>query len=728
MQLRYDYYIQQIRGNQMKTISTFFIAMLLIASNALADGENNYLKASYSAYSTNDSNIVLAGGLSDESLYTATNLNIAEGTSETFQLEVDNKTELLDVQMNTTARLVYYFTNKKVTIYEFGATTALRTISIDNDSPFFGVSSDGMKIYSYDNKQDYVSIFDATNGERLDRFFVNSFADNYKLGFFNSDKDEFWLKNGTELYVWSIEQKTQVGNITIPDKSKNFKFVNYGNNLVYSVEGELVLTKSSDGDKIYSKDFELSDIDSYDFSPNMNYVVVSDFSTFIVYDLIEHEIKVDSRNPNVVDQNLPFYLYANNDFSKVVAREDVNLYCSRSLESPITDYTYYIYNAENHNKIVSAPFGHIPRPENAIVSKDSKLLLLSGENLYGHITNALVDSEENFIKYINVGGYPVTFLEDNNRIAFMEGGKFKVYNIETEQYEREFETGVLDYSEVYYFANGDGRLVITNDVEIIVYDYTTFNILYTFNYSQLGIEPTDISFDNNSTINVYSLKRIHKFNAYTGESSDTPITNMDPTNKLVDVSISGRYLLFKKESNEFMVYDSEMKNELYSKDLSGIGHDIKTLSAGFYGNHEIMWIRFENNPIDRDPVVVIYDFVADKTEEMFGDQEPIISNDGSLYYSHYCPTKYEIGTIRDPQTSVETTTAITGSVYPNPASDFIKLDLNASSLNSSVEIYDAYGKQVMSVIYTGEDIDISILTAGVYFVKTGARTHKFVKM
>jgi hypothetical protein len=113
---------------------------------------------------------------------------------------------------------------------------------------------------------------------------------------------------------------------------------------------------------------------------------------------------------------------------------------------------------------------------------------------------------------------------------------------------------------------------------------------------------------------------------------------------------------------------------------------------------------------------------------MLGDREPIISDDGSLYYSHYCPTKYEIGSIRDPQSSVETTTAITSTVYPNPASDFIKLDMNVSTMNSSIEIFDAYGKQVMSAIYTGEYIDISKLTAGVYFVKTDSGTYKFVKM
>jgi len=712
----------------MKTISTLFLLFTLIVSNATADGENNFQRVSYTAYSTNDSNLVLVGGLYDEYLYVATNLNIATGTSETFQLEVDNSTELLDVQMNTRARLVYFFTYKKVTIYEFGATTALRTITIDNDGPYFGVSSDGTKIYSYDNKQDYVSVFDALTGERLYRFFVNSFPDNNKIGFFNSDEDKFYLKNGAELYVWSIELLAQVGTIIVPVSSNNFKFIDYGNTLVYTIDGELVLNNSSDGDKIYSKDFGLSKIGSYEFSPNMNYVLVSDFSTFIVYDMLKHEIIVDSRNPNVEEQNLPFYVYVNNDYSRVLAREYIDLYCGRNYEDAIADYVYFIYEAGTNNKIVSAPFGHIPRPEKAIISKDNKALVLSGYNIEDGYTNGLVDNQENFIKYINVNDYPVTFLEDNKRIAFMEGGKFKVYNIETEQYERQFETGMLDYDEVYYFANGDGRLVITNDVEIRVYDYATFSLLYTFNFSQLGIEPTNISFDNNSTINVNSLNRLHKFNAYTGESSDTPITNLDPTNTLVDVSIGGRFLLFRTKVNEFIVYDNDLKLELYNEKPSFVEYGMVYLSAGFFGNQEIIWVRYESNPVDRLLLVSKYDFVTKKIEKMSGDREPIISDDGSLYYSHYCPTKYEIGSIRDPKTSVETTTAITGTVYPNPASDFIKLDMNASAMNSSIEIYDAYGKQVMSAIYTDEEIDISKLTAGVYFVKTQSQSYNFIKM
>ncbi len=712
----------------MKSISTLFLAMLFIASSILSYSQNDNAREGFTVYSNNDSNAVVVSSFYYDHLPWATNLNIAKGTSETFELEIMNSSDLRDIQMNSNTRFTYYFTNNEVFIYEFGATKSTRIITLDNGGDNYGVSNDGSKIYSYSKEQEYVSIFDAITGERLDRFFVNSFKGALTEGFFNSEKDEFLLRNGNTLYVWSIANKVQDREITLPNSVKNLTITDNGNVLAYTVGGEVILTNSSDGEITYRKQFDYDSIKNIQFSANMNYLIVREFYSFLVYDMDNKKIIKDNKASNNNGKNLPTYLYVNNDNSRAIAMDIIDIYCGRNFEDAVTDYIYSIYKTENLDKLASAPYGYIPRPEKAIVSKDNKLLVVSGGDIEATITNALVDNQENFIKYINVDAYPLTFLEDNNRVAFIEDGIFKVYNTESEEFEREFDTGMDDYNDVYFFANGDGRIVITDDSEIKVFDYATFELVYTFNYSQLGLEPTDISFDNNSTISVYSLKRLHNFNAYTGEKSDTPITNMDTANKLVDVSISGRFLLFRTEDYEFIVYDNTLKAEVYREKPSVVKNGMVYLSAGFFGNHEIMWIRYENDPVFADPSVAIYDFVNDKTEEMFGDSEPVISNDGTLYYSHYCPVKYEIGAIRDPQTSVETTTTIIGGVYPNPASDFIKLDMKASAMNSSVEIYDAYGKQVMSIIYAGENIDISKLTAGVYYVKMGKGTHKFVKM
>jgi photosystem II stability/assembly factor-like uncharacterized protein len=77
------------------------------------------------------------------------------------------------------------------------------------------------------------------------------------------------------------------------------------------------------------------------------------------------------------------------------------------------------------------------------------------------------------------------------------------------------------------------------------------------------------------------------------------------------------------------------------------------------------------------------------------------------------------------------------SIYPNPSSDFITIQLSNKGLQpfadgDKVQIYDVLGIEVMSVgIGLGlsqQRIDVSHLPAGVYFVKVGGMVDRFVKM
>jgi hypothetical protein len=69
-------------------------------------------------------------------------------------------------------------------------------------------------------------------------------------------------------------------------------------------------------------------------------------------------------------------------------------------------------------------------------------------------------------------------------------------------------------------------------------------------------------------------------------------------------------------------------------------------------------------------------------------------------------------------------------IIPNPAGDFITIALKPSE-GSEIQIYNTLGEKVISV-GTGRDlsvrINISDLPKGIYFVKIGGETAKFVKM
>lgn len=70
-------------------------------------------------------------------------------------------------------------------------------------------------------------------------------------------------------------------------------------------------------------------------------------------------------------------------------------------------------------------------------------------------------------------------------------------------------------------------------------------------------------------------------------------------------------------------------------------------------------------------------------------------------------------------------------LYPNPATSSFTIDnLNVSSEGNNVRIFDITGKTVLSQSLEGydqQDIDITRLTAGVYFVSVGEQTVKLIK-
>ena len=65
-------------------------------------------------------------------------------------------------------------------------------------------------------------------------------------------------------------------------------------------------------------------------------------------------------------------------------------------------------------------------------------------------------------------------------------------------------------------------------------------------------------------------------------------------------------------------------------------------------------------------------------------------------------------------------------VYPNPAKE--SLCIEGLEANSSVEIYNNLGMRVKSVnVISDEEINISDLAPGVYMIRCGKQTMRFVK-
>jgi hypothetical protein len=105
------------------------------------------------------------------------------------------------------------------------------------------------------------------------------------------------------------------------------------------------------------------------------------------------------------------------------------------------------------------------------------------------------------------------------------------------------------------------------------------------------------------------------------------------------------------------------------------------------------------------------------------------SNFGSLVYGHkFTATYVKVGTVGIQENMIKNTL----KVYPNPTNGMltIQLNKNTSERVNGIEIFDIYGKKQFSSTCApvhSSTIDISHLSAGIYFLRAGGETVKIVK-
>lgn len=93
-------------------------------------------------------------------------------------------------------------------------------------------------------------------------------------------------------------------------------------------------------------------------------------------------------------------------------------------------------------------------------------------------------------------------------------------------------------------------------------------------------------------------------------------------------------------------------------------------------------------------------------------------------------TPNEIAVLYQSTLSVDPFSASSVKMYPNPASDFLQLEIDAQNIGTSYQIFDDLGRIVASgtMVATTTEIAVSSLKTGMYFLKIGEQTPvKFIK-
>ena len=136
---------------------------------------------------------------------------------------------------------------------------------------------------------------------------------------------------------------------------------------------------------------------------------------------------------------------------------------------------------------------------------------------------------------------------------------------------------------------------------------------------------------------------------------------------------------------------------------------------------------------DKSPIATINVGASIKNIHIIDNAKKLLVNTNDGYI--YC---YDIEELTTTDLNEQTEVAIDVKIHPNPASDFITINLSNKGLQpfaavvDKLQIFDVLGIEVMSVetrnAVSLQPIDVSQLPSGVYFIRIGNRVEKFVKM
>lgn len=119
-------------------------------------------------------------------------------------------------------------------------------------------------------------------------------------------------------------------------------------------------------------------------------------------------------------------------------------------------------------------------------------------------------------------------------------------------------------------------------------------------------------------------------------------------------------------------------------------------------------------------------------------QKLFYNNEGDLerfeYYSTFDDSSmgaygiYTYTTLEEATGSATINTEVI-SVYPNPATTYINLQITSSLLSKKAELYDTAGRLIKTILCENEvtNVDISELSVGIYFIKIDNQTKKIIK-
>jgi type IX secretion system substrate protein len=704
----------------MRLIITYFFVAMALTNLVIAQESIEHFETEFVSNPQDDKHLVLT------SRHQSLIFDFEDNSYRLLNIETDKYSEIENIFINAISNRIAYQTDSSLIIYNYNTLNKIQELEFLNNNTSKQFSKNGDSLLVYEPIDETILIYEVTTGAPINSIKLEPTANGYSFISINPFNDEIVFRKNDSILFWSISEQKGKNTLPIYSNTDIINFTNNGKQFYYydSETKVLSVARTENGELIFSKKLSSSNffyLKDVNFDSDMNFIIIYDtYNSHSIYDIA---------NDSLLKTSYSNVFYISPDMTNVIGSELTGYQCGWYAFDLVVREQLYIYNLAKKTKVKPIPNTFVESPYSVVISDNNQFAVISSRSNDDSTLNVLVTLEEDFIKYLELRETPVLFIDKAKYLAYMDGQTMKFYDFEANQVVKEFATELQDITNYYYTEKGGGRIILVNKDSIRIFHYPELSLNNSISKKNLGMGER-IKFDGNENLLSYNNHKIVKYNIFNYVVLIDTVKKVQDKFDFRDFTPEGRYILYSNDNYKVGVYDLRLE-EFTTKDLKSklLNDNSNSFNAAFIGNIPLIWYEYRSNVIEPDLLMHTYDFDYDKDTYYYRVKfDFVVSNNFKSYVAYGCPNFYRVIQIRDPQSSVETTTAITGSVYPNPASDFIKIDMNVSSMNSSIEIFDAYGKQVKSVIYTGEEIDISSLTAGVYFVKTQSQSYKFIKM
>ncbi|MCO5251187.1 MAG: T9SS type A sorting domain-containing protein [Candidatus Kapabacteria bacterium] len=723
----------------MKNFATFLFALLLFSSSLFGWTKGSFFQPDFILNPYNDEEIVFTASSN------ICRLDINSGNLDFASLSISNSGDIKDVIINGESKRIGYLFNGRIAIFNYMDFTEVANFTInyvgDSQDTKVSFSKDGNKVYTFKKSELRLSVYDIPSVTKSDEIIINANPTFYSAAFLNSDKAEFALLINDSLEIWSIPARSLDRKIPFDSNAELLQFRNSGDNITYKIDDNIYIVDSQTGAEIYSKTLPF-DIYSYEFSANMQYMICrEEYREQSVWDIVSDTLIFEGYASHSTGLN---YIYINSNKTRAIGFIEEMMFCGRLLDMPLIEKVYYLFDMNEFRKISALGDGYLGDPINALINPTNKLILVSSNIGYEepNYIHGLVDDNGKFLKFINVNRAAIAFSHDSKYIAFNDTSGLMLYNIESGIVEKTLKIQRSTLGKIFFSPQNGGLIVSITKDYIDVYDYNTL----TLNYSK-EIPPEEgyvykLVCDLSGKISIfYQSGRYLEFDTETGDLAEIILNNLPEKREFRDMTNDGKYILWSVDKDSIVVYDIKRQNIKFSyKHNLGTNH-AESISIGFLGIHEIVWLSYIDNPINKSNILHAYDFVEEQQYALDGEGTPRVSMDGTRYMTFSCPYSYFYNSIRLPVSVFEGTMSENlFTIFPNPATEYIEISspfINPTvnrgiDESSDIKIFNTLGECVVTVetrhAVSLQRIDISHLPCGVYYLRIGSRTQMFVKI